>query len=407
MTWDIAVLESYRHKADPLADAVVAKIIESGEVEHVNQLFRKMVENMSLPMEEMPDYVRDYFLQTAQLPAFADTRLIAIGQQVFATYGPEISMMLLCKALPSSYTCGNGAEVLYATGRLNEQHGDLQPFTRRLMETSQFVIDVLAEKGIEPSGRGIRSAQKVRLMHASIRYFLHQRGDWDYEKLGIPINQEDMAGTLMAFAAYPIEGLGQIGIDLSKEQKEGYFHVWRLIGTVMGVEPDLIPTHFEAGMKLGYAILDHQKRQTQAGIELGKACLDFLKSITPTTLFDFYPQMLVRYLMGDELANIIAVPDFPNYAEKLLQKLTIAIFGKVDKTMDRNGLIAALARHFNTRLLEGMINHFNHEKQINFYIPPSLQENWLPKPLVESWKTQLATPDILGYRLALQKKEKN
>ncbi|MCC5944515.1 MAG: DUF2236 domain-containing protein [Bernardetiaceae bacterium] len=404
--WAQETLESYRSKTDPVADAVVTKIIESGETTDVNHLFRKMVENTTLPLDEMPTYVREYFLETEKLPDFADPDLIRAGEDVFATYGPEISMMLLCKSLPASYACGYGAEVLYRTGRLSERDGSLQPFTRRLMETSQFVINVMCKGGTSPTGTGIRTTQKVRLMHAAIRYFLHEAGDWDTATLGKPINQEDMAGTLMDFAVYPIEGLEQIGIALTPDEKEAYYHVWRLIGTVMGVEPELIPDTYQGGSTLGHAILNHQKRESEAGRVLTKACIDFLEHITPGTAFDFYPQILVRYLLGDEVADIIGIKKFPDRFERLLQNMTIAIFGRVDKVMNRDGLIAKLAKAFNTKLLEGMINYFNHDKQINFYIPPSLQEDWFAPKQKEYWDDVWTSPAILNRRVALQKKNK-
>jgi hypothetical protein len=402
--WTPDVLQAYRNETDLLADEVTRKIIEGGDSRNVNSFYREMVKNTTLPPESMPSYVREYFIETAKLPDFADKHLIKAGQDAFKKYGLEISMMLLCKSLPASYACANGAEVLYRTGRLNEKNGSLHPFTRRLMETSQFVINVMCEGGIEANGTGIRTAQKVRLMHASIRYFLTSSGDWDELVLGKPINQEDMAGTLMDFAVYPIEGLEQIGMDLTEEEKEGYYHIWRLIGHVMGVNPALIPENFAKGSDLGHAILNHQKRGSEAGRELTKACTDFLEKITPGTIFDFYPQILVRYLIGNELADMTGVKDYPDHLENFLERLTKVIFGRVDGALDRNGLISRLAKRFNTKLLEGMINYFNNDKQMNFYIPPSLQENWFPKDREERWEDVIDTPEILGYRIALQKR---
>jgi hypothetical protein len=195
-------------------------------------------------------------------------------------------------------------------------------------------------------------------------------------------------------------------MDLTNDEKEGYYHIWRLIGHVMGVNPALIPENFAKGSELGHAILNHQKRGSEAGKELTKACTDFLERITPGTLFDFYPQMLVRYLIGNELADMTGVRDYPDGVERVLQGITKIVFGRVDNALDRNALISRLAKRFNTKLLEGMINYFNNDKQMNFYIPPSLRENWFPKEREEYWEDVLDTPEILGYRIALQKRFK-
>ena len=69
----------------------------------------------------------------------------------------------MCKSLPEAYVCANGAKVLYTTGRMTEQSGNLNVFTRRLMETAQFVINVCSPGGLSDTGSGIITAQKVRL----------------------------------------------------------------------------------------------------------------------------------------------------------------------------------------------------------------------------------------------------
>src|SRR5436190_19317604 len=101
---------------------------------------------------------------------------------------------------------------------------DTTKMMRRLLETSQMVINVMSEGGLDLNGAGIITVKKVRLYHAAIRYFLLNSGRdsaaWDSEVYGKPINQEEMAGTLMAFSALVINGLTQVGVELTKEQKE-------------------------------------------------------------------------------------------------------------------------------------------------------------------------------------------
>ena len=56
--------------------------------------------------------------------------------------------------------------------------------------------------GLSGPGRGIRTAQKVRLMHAAVRNILLTESDppGDEQLLGKPVNQEDTAGTLLLFS---------------------------------------------------------------------------------------------------------------------------------------------------------------------------------------------------------------
>ena len=125
------------------------------------------------------------------------------------------------------------------------------------METAQFVVNVCIPGGLESNGRGIITAQKVRLIHAAIRYYI-KRHDWPIEEYGEPINQQDMAGTLQSFSTLIIQGLEKMSIDLTLEEKEGYYHCWRVVGFIMGVEEELNPPTYLEGFALGQAILKDQ-----------------------------------------------------------------------------------------------------------------------------------------------------
>jgi len=407
MSWTIEELEKKRQITDPLADETIAKIFKNDDVIAVNKFFRQLIKNTELPLEEMPSEIKEYLSKNSTFPSYTNWDLVKKGEKVFLDYGPEIGMMLMAKSLPTSYACAKGAEVLHSTGRLDETRtGGLEKFTRRLMETSQFVIDIGQSNGLSEGGKGIRSAQKVRLMHGSIRYFLKKKG-WDVTKYDEPINQEDMAGTLMDFAVYPIEGLEQMGISVSSEEKEAYYHLWRVVGHFMGVQPDLIPETYAKGLELAHLILKHQVAPSEAGVELTDACIKFLQKITPGNIFDFYPSVLVRYLVGDKIADILQVKKNEEDLGKLMNRVAFFIFGTWTDLEDESLLIRKLSRKFNAHLLQGIINYFNHNKQINFEIPPSLRENWIEDPIKSNWEDLIATPSILSRRIAIQKKIKD
>jgi hypothetical protein len=91
------------------------------------------------------------------------------GNDLFGRYAGHMLTILHCYSLPACFAAAKGVEVLYRTKRLQHQ------VSRRILETGQFLIDVLDEGGLGPHGRGRRSAQKVRLLHATIRHFLRHR----------------------------------------------------------------------------------------------------------------------------------------------------------------------------------------------------------------------------------------
>src|SRR5262249_36156671 len=151
----------------------------------------------------------------------------------------EILMVLGFYGLPADYAAKKGVKVLHRTAQLTRRP------VRRVFETTQMVVDVMAEGGLGSEGRGVRSAQKVRLMHAAVRHLLtHDPATpWD-ASLGLPINQEDLAGTLMTFAYVVLDGLARLGIALASDDREAYVHCWQAIGRIMGVREELIPADF-------------------------------------------------------------------------------------------------------------------------------------------------------------------
>jgi len=287
---------------DPIADKVIEHIIANNGKQGINNLFSYLRKNSDINSIELPDVVKDYFTQTGVLPEWADREKIKRGQEVYARYGPEIALCLLCKSLPQAYACANGAKVLYATGRLADTNGDLSRFTRRLMETSQFVVNVCAEGGLEPNGSGLVTAQKVRLIHAAIRYYI-KRHDWPTEDYGQPINQQDMAGTLQSFSSLILEGLDTLTIKLTPEEKDAYYHCWHVVGHVMGINKNLNPSCPEEGFILGNAIFQDQMEASKEGTELTEAIGDFMRSLLPAKPFRHAPEAIIRYLIGSETAK--------------------------------------------------------------------------------------------------------
>ena len=110
-------------------------------------------------------------------------------------------------------------KVLDATGYLTEQSD--RTF-RRLNETFEMVLDSLESiEAMQVGGRGWRSILRVRLLHSSVRLRILSKSTssssssngrtWRSEKDGLPINQEDMMGTLLAFSINVLDSIKRIG----------------------------------------------------------------------------------------------------------------------------------------------------------------------------------------------------
>ncbi len=410
-------LADKRLKADPLADQVIQNIIENGSQEEVNKVLGTLMRNHDYSeshFEGLDSHIKNavvgYFAESHSLPTWADRTLIDKGQEVFSLYGPEIFMLLNVKSLPLCYTCAKGAKVLFTTGRLHESGSDIDPLARRLMETAQMVTNVLSPGSFSEDGNGVVTIQKIRLIHASIRYYLKSKIEWDIQELGEPINQEDLAGTLMSFAPVILSGLKKLNIDFTEEQEAGYSHIWKVIGYLMGLDEDLLPDTFQDGRNLAIKILQHQSAFSEDGVQLTTSCINFLKYLIPGNKFDSIPEYMIWYFMQDlsedaglDLSSMIGVHDHKDMTSKTVTFIIRLLVGEVDNIQDHSKLMRHLSGRFNKILLQGIIAHFNKGKNVHFYIPPSLQKNW---KLDEEWvDRKVITPNILGNRLAWQQKK--
>jgi len=372
--WTADFLESKRSHTDELADSTVAKIMARKEVAEVNHLFGMITRDDEQLPADAPEELKEYFKQTAILPDWADQDLIDLGQQVYIRHGIWISLLLSNKSLPECYACAKGAEVLHRTARLDEQHGSMDTFSRRIAETALFVVFAMSPGGLSPRGRGLIAAQKVRLIHAVIRYYLHKQ-NWDAARYDQPINQEDMAGTLMSFSALILEGMEQLGIRLEPVEKEAYIHCWRVIGHVVGLHDDLIPANSADALKLGHSILDHQIAPSAQGATLMKALLEFQdKNVKPLMGSDTNIAML-RLMMGDKISDLLEVPGIE---QQKISKLGAKIrrIANVMETLDHSLVFAMLLQFFTRHMSLFMISRMTRSKIINFYIPGSLRSDW-------------------------------
>ena len=92
--WTDQHLDQMREVADPLADKVVADVINSGGLETFNDMLRKLVNDRNAIPEALPKVVVEYFENTQSLPPWADKDKIVKGELVFDLYGPEMITML-------------------------------------------------------------------------------------------------------------------------------------------------------------------------------------------------------------------------------------------------------------------------------------------------------------------------
>lgn len=375
--WTNEMLDQKRMIGDPEADEMLAILIEEKGPQEARRLFEQLTTNIDLPIEDFSPRLKDYLNATRQLPKDADWNLVRTANELFIDHGPKFLLFLYYKSLPQLYLNAKGAVVLEKTSRLTHQGSDLRIFARRVAETGQFLLDVLAPGNLLPGAKGIQAIQKVRLIHASVRHFMPP-DQWDTEQLGVPINQEDLAQTLMTFSISPLDTLAQFNVPESEERLRAYLFTWNYIGELLGIDLDLLPRSLEEARELLVTIMDRQAKPSEAGKLLAKALIDFSKTNLPND-FKRAPELLMVNMIGQEQAAQLGIHlETAGCLGALLPEFIKTYFQWGERLEDKlKGPLHLFIQHLARRTTQAMVNYFDKYKGRNFDIPESLQRAWV------------------------------
>ncbi|MGK7393480.1 MAG: oxygenase MpaB family protein [Candidatus Cyclobacteriaceae bacterium M3_2C_046] len=373
--WNDAFFDQKRSRTDPLADEVLLKIINDRGLEYARKTFHLLITNLELPLDQLPVQISEYLEQTNQLPDWIQPDQVEMAHDLFLDHGPKFLIFLYFKSLPLLYACANGAQVLFRTGRLIHDDASLLIFTRRIAETAQFLINVMTPGGLAPGQVGIRSIQKVRLIHAAIRQFMAHT-DWPGKEYGKPINQEDMAVTLMTFSIATTDALPLFNLEEDTRKLEAYIHAWAGIGSLLGIEADLVPHNQQEARLLLDKILQRQAAYSEQGKLLTQALVQFAEKSLPGQFLDNAPETLIRYLVGPQMAFYVGLEKKYGCLNQLFPWLLKFIFGQEEKLEDKSPhwkkVIDQLSRH----LVKTMMGYFDNYKGVYFHLPEPLKSHW-------------------------------
>ncbi len=368
--WSNEFLDKYRNMGDRRADVVIKALEDSQELKSVNDALDHLNSNNDQLPPGLPQVMVDYFNDTAQLPDWADLNKVAIAEKLFSTRGPLFGVVLLCGSLPTLFAGGQGgAQVMMATGQFT------QHYERRAGETLRFILDVLEPKGLESGGKGLRTIQKVRLMHAAIRFYASKSPKaWSAKpKWGKPINQEELTGTFLAFSSKALEDIAKMGVDVEPDVQEAYFHTWKVVAHLLGIEPEMVPKNLDDAKPLWDRIAERNFMRTESGVKLAECHVNFLKKVIPGHLVDGMAVSLMRYLMGRKMTEQYLGLPHPGLSYVLIVFIR-GLFGLEEILIGSTRTLAQIIEHDSILFMEGLDRHWMAGDSTPFRIPPSLTE---------------------------------
>jgi ER-bound oxygenase mpaB/B'/Rubber oxygenase, catalytic domain len=357
-----------RQVGDPSADALINELARTEQIREVSRILRHLVDNDQPLPDDVPPSLAEWLERSGQVPGWADHERLERGCTVVVEHGPQVCVALATASLVYCYAGYPGVKVLTFSRRLDHDA------VRRVGETAQFVLAVMAPGSLHPGGRGIRKIQKVRLLHAAIRRLVSTSGRWSSETDGLPLCQEDLAGTLMSFSWIVIDSLHRLGVRVDDHEAEDYHYRWRVIGEMLGIDPAVIPVDLAGARDLTASIARRNHRRSPEGIEMTRALFELHANSLPPGFGGAAPA-LTRHLLGDEICSLVDLPR-TRWDSGLCWQAGVG--RALDRVQSARGPLGSLTKMVGAGMLNQHVVEMAGGRSASFSIPvPSeLQRRW-------------------------------
>ena len=291
---------------DPDADPVV-DLLFSMQGNERNRLVQGCMNQDDQVMREAPEPVRNFFEKLDDVPEWFDPVAARAGIRGFHANLDLLLQAFVAGVLVEGFT-SYISKPFVITGRLRQQG------VRRLKQNNRHVMEIFLPGGMERYADGWKLSVRIRLIHAQIRRLLVSSDDWDIEAWGMPLSAAHLGLAAADFSARMLMHSQRMGAAFSKEEREGFMHVWRYSSYLMGV-PE--------------AMLWNSEGDARKLFDIGIMCeppVDFESIIMANSLVNSVPAVVgitdgeerenlsklvytvSRALIGDDLADQLRYP---------------------------------------------------------------------------------------------------
>ncbi len=222
---------------DPLMDRFVDWMYAEGG-RGTRPLFEQALAEGVDSVDGAPEPLRELFATLEATPEWVDRAQLECAATAMRAGGADGLYVARDVALLGGYQFAGFNQTLLRTGALEKGSN------ARFAETAEWAMDVISPGGLALHGAGYASTIRVRFIHSIVRRHVTEMDDWDCDRWGLPINQTDMAATLVgALVAPSLGGLG-LGIVNRPGEYAAIAHLTKYVGWLMGVQDDLLPENF-------------------------------------------------------------------------------------------------------------------------------------------------------------------
>lgn len=314
-------LDSFRafaHEGDPLADAVVAEMrsLPGGAG---RRLFEQALNQGIQSIVDAPPALRALFDAVDAAPYWVDADKLKLGAETIqrtglaGAYGALVDVSLM-----GGYLARRALKVLVRTGEI----GGKAP--RRIAETALWWMAVTDTGGMDRFADGFKNTLRVRITHAQIRAAMKADKSWDFSDWDSPINQPQLAGTQLLFSLISLLGMRVMGFQFTARETDAVIHLWRYVGHLIGVHPDLLPASEDDAWRLMWLLASTEFQPDEDSRLLAQALSNALPPLHGVTgnnwLADWassivkqYHSAISRLVLGSDNADALGLESHPAF----------------------------------------------------------------------------------------------
>ncbi len=234
-----ATYVSHLFVGDPDADAVVEDMASLSQDESAGYIKAAMEQNETV-MRDAPESLRAFFARLDTAPDWFDPEASLHGSRLFYRFPYVFTASLVGAGLIEGFSSGIAKSFLY-TGRLFDGNQGV----RRLKQNNRHQVELFLPGGLERQGEGWKLTVRLRLVHAQIRRLISSQPDWDTDAWGVPISAAHLGLANTVFSARVLHYIRRLLLlKISAEERDGFMHIWRYQGYLMGI-PDVLVAHTE------------------------------------------------------------------------------------------------------------------------------------------------------------------
>ncbi|WP_294274187.1 oxygenase MpaB family protein [uncultured Chryseobacterium sp.] len=303
---------SYAYHTDEAGDKVVKDIYFTRSFPEASKEIEQFIRNPVSERDDVPESVKQLFLQTQKIPDWLDYTLLRSGAELCMRCNLDSLISLRDYCLMGGYDFAYLNKPLIITGALKKGA------VKRLSETLDFWVNVTRYDALELHAKGYEFAIKTRMIHSYARLSIKKHyQEWDTENWGEPINSWDMMATYTGFSLVFLHSLHKLGNRFSEEEELGIFHLWKYVGYLLGIPEPLLPNNKKQATEYFYLWTSNQPSADQDSVLLAHSLLN--ESLeNPILKYDFQRKNLrylhiccTWFLLDNEVCQRLQIPDVP------------------------------------------------------------------------------------------------